>query len=180
MRKRVFGRKLKRDANERKALFYGLMTDLVLKEKIQTTEEKAKAVRGQMEKLITKAKRKEQDAISLLQPYLSTEAVEKVLNDLSLRFKERPGGYLRIVKLGSRFGDNARMAIIEWVEKTSARVAKTAEKVPVRQVQGKEKAAKAVKAAQDKPVKKVAVKPAVKKAVKAKPVRAGQGKKGSK
>ena len=62
MRKQVFGRKFKRDANERKALLKGLMTDLVMKESIQTTEEKAKAIKGQVEKLVTKAKRKGENA----------------------------------------------------------------------------------------------------------------------
>lgn len=145
MRKKVFGRKLKRDANERKALFYGLMSDLVIKEKIETTEEKAKAIRAQVEKLITKAKRKEKDAASLLMPYLSTAAVKKVMNDLALRFKNRPGGYVRIIKLGTRFGDNAKMAVIEWVEKTSAVVAKEAVKVEKVAAKAKNEAAKPVK-----------------------------------
>ncbi|HYK08546.1 MAG TPA: 50S ribosomal protein L17 [Candidatus Eisenbacteria bacterium] len=152
MRKQVFGRKFKRDANERKALLKGLMTDLVLKESIQTTEEKAKAIKGQVEKLVTKAKRKGENAESLLQPYLSVVAYKKVINDLSKRFADRPGGYTRIVKVGQRFGDNAKMAIIEWVDKTSAAVAPVAEK--------KVKVAKAVVA--KKPVKKVEVKKEVK------------------
>lgn len=129
MRKQVFGRKLKRDANERRALFKGLMDDLVLKEKVKTTEEKARAIRGQIEKLITKAKRKGQEAESLLQPYLSVAAYEKVMNDLAKRFANRPGGYTRIIKLGERFGDNAKMAIIEWVEKTAVTVAEKAKEV---------------------------------------------------
>ena len=123
MRKQVFGRKFKRDANERKALLKGLMNDLVLKESIKTTEEKAKAIKGQVEKLVTKAKVKGAAAHSLLQPYLSPKAVEKVLKDLSVRFADRPGGYTRIIKLGNRFSDNARVALIEWVEKNSAVVA---------------------------------------------------------
>src|SRR5258708_28892520 len=109
MRKQVFGRKFKRDANERRALLKGLMDDLVLKEKIKTTEEKAKAIKGQVEKLVTKAKNKGKAAESLLQPYLSVKAYEKVINDLAKRFADRPGGYTRITKLGERFGDNARM-----------------------------------------------------------------------
>lgn len=120
MRKQVFGRKFKRDANERKALLKGLMTDLVMKESIRTTEEKAKAIRGAVEKLVTKAKIKGDLAKPLLLPYLSLQAVEKTVNDLAKRFAQRPGGYVRIIKLGKRFGDNAGMALIEWVEKTSA------------------------------------------------------------
>lgn len=151
MRKQVFGRKLKRDANERRALLKGLMNDLVLKESIQTTEEKAKAIRGAVEKLITKAKIKGEAAESLLQPYLTPKAIEKVVKDLANRFANRPGGYVRLIKLGRRFGDNANMAVIEWVEKTSALVAPKAEV--------KEKAAAE---------KKIAVKKTVKKTVKAK------------
>jgi len=117
MRKRVFGRHLKRDTNERKALFKNLMTELVLHEKITTTEEKAKAIRGQFEKLITKAKRKGQQSEYLLQPYLSAEAVKKVIIDVSPRFINRPGGYTRLIKIGNRFSDNASMAIIELVDK---------------------------------------------------------------
>ncbi len=119
MRKQVFGRKLSRDANERKALLKGLMNDLVLKETLQTTEEKAKSIKGQVEKLVTKAKVKGEAARTLLQPYLTPKAIEKVLTDLAPRFANRPGGYTRIVKLGERFGDNANVAIIEWVEKSS-------------------------------------------------------------
>jgi len=117
MRKRVFGRHLKRDTNERKALFKNLMTELILHEKITTTEEKAKAIRGKIEKLITKAKRKGYQSEYLLQPYLSADAVKKAITDLSSRFANRPGGYTRIMKLGNRFNDNASMAVIELVDK---------------------------------------------------------------
>lgn len=122
MRKRVFGRHLKRDTNERKALFKNLLTELVLREKITTTEEKAKAIRAQAEKLITKAKRKGAQAEYLLQPYVSAEAVKKLMSDLSSRFASRPGGYTRLTKLGNRFGDNASMVVIELVDQASALV----------------------------------------------------------
>lgn len=117
MKKHVFGRHFKRDTNERKALFKGLMNELVLHERITTTEEKAKAIRGQVEKLVTKAKRRHEESRQFLQPYFSAVAVEKVIKELALRFADRPGGYTRIIKTGKRFSDNASMAIIEWVEK---------------------------------------------------------------
>ena len=158
MRKQVFGRKFKRDANERKALLKGLMNDLIIKESITTTEEKAKAIKGAVEKLVTKAKIKGEAATAILQQYLTVAAMEKVLHDLALRFAERPGGYVRIIKLGKRFGDNANMAVIEWVEKTTARVA-----MPKKHVQPVEKTA--------------AKKPIVKKI---KPVRKSQNKKETK
>src|SRR5579871_1191914 len=111
MKKRVFGRHLNRDTNERKALFKSLMTELVLHERITTTEAKARAIRGQVEKLVTKAKRKGQQAEYLLQPYVSAEAVKKLLSDLAPRYVDRPGGYTRIIKTGNRFYDNASVAI---------------------------------------------------------------------
>ena len=123
MRKQVFGRKLKREANERTALFKGLMIDLVMRESIQTTEEKAKAIKSKIEKLITKAKIKGDKAETLLQPYLSVAAYRKVITDLAKRFEKRAGGYTRIIKLGQRFGDNAHMVIIELVDKTKTVVA---------------------------------------------------------
>lgn len=117
MRKNVFGRQLKRDTNERKALFKGLASSLVLEERIQTTEEKAKAVKPQVEKLVTAAKKGDAKAHSLLQPYLNAQALKKMLSDIGPRFKNRPGGYTRIVKLGTRLQDNASVVILEWVEK---------------------------------------------------------------
>ncbi len=150
MRKQVFGRKFKRDANERKALLKGLMNDLVLKEGIKTTEEKAKSIKGQVEKLVTKAKNKGEASRSLLQPYLNAKAVEKVLKDLAPRFAKRQGGYTRIVKLTERFGDNASMAIIEWVEK--ATVVEVAEPEKAEKSNKKEALEATVK--EEKPTKK--------------------------
>lgn len=117
MKKHVFGRQFNRDINERKALFKGLVNSLVMEESITTTEPKAKAIKGQVEKLITKAKNRGPQAKPFLQPWLQAKALEKVMSDLSVRFATRPGGYTRIIKLGERFGDNASMAVIEFVEK---------------------------------------------------------------
>lgn len=117
MKKHVFGRQLNRDTNERKALFKGLVNALVMEESITTTEAKARAIRGQVEKIITKAKNRGVESRRFLQPWLQAEQLEKVMNDLAGRFANRPGGYTRIIKLGERFGDNASMAVIEFVEK---------------------------------------------------------------
>ncbi|HUD44285.1 MAG TPA: 50S ribosomal protein L17 [Patescibacteria group bacterium] len=120
MRKNVFGRKLKRDINERKALFKNLLSSLVLNERVKTTEEKAKAVKADADKLITKAKYQDRlHAYTLLQPLVSSEAVEKLLADLAPRFADRQGGYTRIIKMQRRFSDNARMAMLEWTEGSS-------------------------------------------------------------
>jgi large subunit ribosomal protein L17 len=128
MRKNVFGRQLKRDTNERKALFKGLASSLVLHERIETTEQKAKSIKGQVEKLVTKAKVGDQNAERLIQPYLNAQAVSKMMRDIAPRFKSRPGGYTRIVRMGRRLQDNASMVILEWVEKRPEVAAKPAKK----------------------------------------------------
>jgi large subunit ribosomal protein L17 len=118
MKKQVFGRQLKRDTNERKALFKGLVSSLTMYERIETTEEKAKAIKGHVEKLVTKAKKNNSvQARQLLQAYLTNEALQKMVTDVAPRFSNRPGGYTRILKTGNRFSDNASMVIMEWVEK---------------------------------------------------------------
>lgn len=116
MKKKVFGRKLKRDINERKALFKGLMSSLVLNEKIETTESKAKAIRAEIDKLVTRAKKDTQLAKKLLAPKLSPEALEKMIRDIAPRFNSRQGGYTKMARIGKRFGDDATMVLIEWSE----------------------------------------------------------------
>ncbi len=116
MRKNVFGRRFKRDSNERKSLFKSLMTSLVLDEKIQTTEAKAKSIKGHIEKLVTKAKKREGEAKRFLSAHLMPAAVDKVINRIAPQFKNRPGGYTRIVRLGNRVSDSASMVVMEWVE----------------------------------------------------------------
>lgn len=120
MRKNLYGRQFKRDINERKALFKGLVSALVIHESIKTTEEKAKAIRGLAEKLVTKSRKEKFQANRLLQPYLTDPALKKMLSDIGPRFAKRPGGYTRIIKQQNRFSDNASMATIEWVEMTQA------------------------------------------------------------
>ena len=118
MRKNVFGRQFSRDTNERKSLFKSLISALILQESIQTTLEKAKAIKGDVDKIINQAKRgNERQAIQLLQRSLGVEALNKVIKDLLPRFKDRTSGYTRIIKLGRRFSDNAAMVVMEWVVK---------------------------------------------------------------
>lgn len=120
MRKRVFGRKLKRNIGQRKALFRSLARELILWEKIKTTEAKAKAVRPFIERLVTIAKKKGKDGTRTLLARLPDKVVvEKLMGSIAPRFSERPGGYTRIIKLGARLKDNAPMVVMEWVEKTS-------------------------------------------------------------
>ena len=117
MRKNVFGRQFKRDANERKALFKNLLTSLVLEERIKTTPAKAKAIRGAADKLVTKAKKGGDEAFRALAPDVNYNAVAKLVNDIAPRFVGRQGGYTRIIRVGRRIADNAPQVLMEWVEK---------------------------------------------------------------
>ena len=123
MRHRIAGRILSRDAGHRKALFSNLVRELYLHGRITTTEAKARAIRADAEKLITKAKNGLADgaarvhASRQLVAYLRDKTVtKKVFDEIAPRFATRNGGYTRIVKLGKRHGDAADMAIIELVE----------------------------------------------------------------
>jgi len=124
MRHQVAGKKLSRSKDERTALRRILIAQLIEHERIETTQAKAQAVRGQAERLITLAKRgiKEGDtkmvnARRLAAARLSNPtAVTKLFDDIAPRYAERPGGYTRIQKLGPRLGDNAEMVLIELIE----------------------------------------------------------------
>lgn len=116
MRHRSNVKKLDRKKDPRKALLRSLATNLILYEKIKTTEAKAKTVKPIVEKLITKGKKNDLAARRHLLKYLYVEnAVKKVLEVLSPRYKSRKGGYLRITKLGPRKGDGAEIVQIEFV-----------------------------------------------------------------
>lgn len=116
MRKRVFGRQFNKDTNQRKALFKGLMRSFALNEEIKTTESKAKAIKGEFERHITRAKDGER-ARYHLKKHLQEDAVSRLIADIAPRMKDRNGGYTRIVRLGTRLKDNAEMVLLELVEK---------------------------------------------------------------
>ncbi len=121
MRHKVKGKKLGRDTGHRKALFKNLINSLVLREEIKTTESKAKAVRGLIDKLITRGKAGTLHARRLIAAFLANQkAVNKIVDELGPRFKARPGGFTRIVRLGRRRGDDAMMVRLELVEKKEA------------------------------------------------------------
>lgn len=140
MKKNVFGRKLKRDKNERKALFKSLMSSLVLSERIKTTEAKAKAIKPEIEKLVTKAKKGEISAKKILEKSLSKPAFDKMLKDIAPRFSQRQGGYTRLIKLGKRFGDDAPLVMIEWTEEARIVAAKAPKTKEVKKKETKKKA----------------------------------------
>jgi len=117
MRHRVFGRKLNRNFNQRKALFRSLIIALVNKGRIKTTEAKAKAIRPFVDKIITKVKGGTlKDRRWVLSKIPNKEVVEKLFKEIGLMFSSRNSGFTRIIKIGGRSGDLANMVILEWVE----------------------------------------------------------------
>ena len=173
MRHRNSGRKFDRDTSHRKATLRALTANLVLYERIETTDARAKEVRRVAERLITKARRLGESAytpndkldakarsrrlaterlVAAVIPRFVTRTdkggehkqvnlVEKVLVDLGKRFKDRPGGYTRIIKFGPRRGDGAPMSALELVEGVAAAEQDAGEEKP------KKKAKKAKPAA---------------------------------
>ena len=108
--------KLSRTASHRKALLRNLCKEVIDHERIQTTEAKAKAVRPEVEKLITLAKRGDLHARRLAaQKIQDHEVLARLFAEIATKFAQRPGGYTRILKLGQRQGDGAPMARIELV-----------------------------------------------------------------
>jgi len=121
MRHRRAGRKLNRSSGQRQALFRNLAVELLDHEVIHTTEAKAKSIRPQTEKLISLAKRgvlgNRIHAQRLAMARLNNEVVvKKLFNEIAPRYASRPGGYVRITRLGPRKGDGAEMVQIELVE----------------------------------------------------------------
>ncbi len=117
MRHRKSGRQLNRNSSHRKAMFKNMSVSMVKHEFIKTTLAKAKELRRVVEPLVTLSK---QDSVAnrrlAFDRLRDREAVTKLFNDLGPRFKERPGGYLRILKCGYRAGDKATMAYVQFVE----------------------------------------------------------------
>jgi large subunit ribosomal protein L17 len=116
MKKRKKGRKLNRKKDQRKALLKSLASSLLLREKIETTEAKSKEVSRFIERQINRAKTSNLASRRLLSNFFSPRAVKKLVDEIGPRYKERRGGYSRIIKLGRRKSDGARMAIIELVK----------------------------------------------------------------
>ena len=117
MRHRVAGRKLSRPTEQRWALYRNLVADLVKYDKITTTEAKAREIRGLAEKMVTLGKEGSLASRRRALAFIAdTKLVNKIFTELATRYAERAGGYTRIVKLGRRVGDGARLAQIQMVE----------------------------------------------------------------
>jgi large subunit ribosomal protein L17 len=113
------GRKLSRNTSHRKALLDNLVRAVILHESIRTTTPKAKETRKLVERVITKARENTLAARRVVHRTVRDQAaLAKLFESIGPRFKERPGGYTRIVHVANRIGDNAPMAILELVEKS--------------------------------------------------------------
>ena len=119
MRHRKSGRKLNRNSSHRKALMKNLAIAFIERELIKTTVPKAKELRGFVEPLITLAK---VDSVANRRRAFSKLRMESIVNklftEIAVKSKDRPGGYLRIIKAGFRPGDKADMAYVEWVDRS--------------------------------------------------------------
>jgi len=114
-------RKLNRTAEHRKAMFANMACSLIEHEQIKTTLPKAKELKSYVEKLITLGKRGDLHARRLVASQIRQEpAVKKLFDTLGARYKDRQGGYTRVLKAGFRYGDMAPMAIIELVDRDTA------------------------------------------------------------
>ena len=118
MRHRIKGRKLNRTSAHRKSMFKNLAASLIKYEQIVTTLPKAKDLRPIVEKMITLGKKGTLHARRQLISKLPKDAeIEKVMKEFSERYKDRKGGYVRIIKKGYRYGDSSPMAIIELLDR---------------------------------------------------------------
>ena len=118
MRHRKSGRHLNRTSSHRKAMFRNMAVSLVEHELIRTTVPKAKELRRVVEPMVTAAKANHHSKRRMMFDRLRDRAaVTKLFNELGPRYQERPGGYTRILRCGFRPGDNAPMAIIEFVDR---------------------------------------------------------------
>ena len=124
MRHRIAGRKFNRTSSHRKAMFSALATSLFRHEQIKTTLPKAKDLRGIVEPLITKALKGDLAARREVGKTIKdADILKKLFSEIAPRFKKRPGGYTRVLKMGFRQGDCAPMALIELTELAPEEVA---------------------------------------------------------
>ena len=111
-------KKLNRTSSHRKALMSNLASSLIIHKQIRTTNAKAKELRRFVEKIITLGKKNtlesRRKALSILQ---DSNMTKKIFDVLAKRYQDRNGGYTRIIKLGNRFGDNASVAVIEFIDR---------------------------------------------------------------
>lgn len=163
MRHRVKGRGLGRTSSHRRAMLRNMVTSLLENERIETTLEKAKEARSIAEKIITLGKRQDLHARRLALRFVRRkDVVAKVFSELAERFKDRPGGYTRITRLGHRAGDGANMSILELLPATAEKAPGAKKTRRLRKTKGA-KEGEAEKAKTPKEKTKKEVKPVTKK-----------------
>src|SRR5512144_334699 len=162
MKHRVVGRRLDRTTEHRTAMFRNLVTSLIRHERITTTTPKAKELKRFADKMITLAKRATPHSRRIAnRDVRDVEVLNKLFGPIADRFKTRPGGYTRLVRVGHRAGDNAELAVIELLDRAPA--------APEGETKGEAKAEKKPKAkTEKKPKAEAAEKAEKKKAKKAK------------
>ena len=140
MRHGFANKKLNRTSEHRKALLKNMLNSLIKYEQIKTTLPKAKFLKPQADKIITLGKKKNLHNTKMLISQLQdTKLADKVKKKLSKRYEKRSGGYTRIIKAGFRYGDNAPMAIIEFVDRDiEAKKIDKKKKEPVKETEKKE------------------------------------------
>lgn len=117
MRHGVHNKRLGRTSSHRRALFRNQLASLFEHESLTTTVAKAKELRPIAERLVTRGKKGDLEAYRRIRRWIPNRTlVKKVVEDLAKRFEDRPGGYLRIVKVGPRSGDGAEMAVVQFVD----------------------------------------------------------------
>ncbi len=131
MKKKVFGRKLSRSRPAREALFSSLIRGMILNGKIVTTYAKAKAIRGDLEHMVTLAKRGDLNSRKRALAYLDNarEVTNALFSDVAAAFTARTSGFTRVINLPRRRGDNAKVVRIEWTEKVELKPKAKVEKV---------------------------------------------------
>ena len=143
MRHKIGYKKLNRTSEHRKALIKNMLNSLIKYEQITTTLPKAKVLKPQADKVITLGKKDNlQNTKTLISKLQDTKSANKVKKTLSKRYENRKGGYTRIIKAGFRYGDNAPMAVIEFVDRD----------VEAKKVDRKKKEAKKVTKSEDQKV----------------------------
>lgn len=115
MKHKVKGRKFKRSSSQRKALIKHLAEAIIIRKKIKTTEAKAKELSANIDKLVTTAKKGNLAAAKSVHSFLCDQAAKELLGTVAKKYKDRNGGYTRIIKIKERKGDAARMSVIEFV-----------------------------------------------------------------
>jgi large subunit ribosomal protein L17 len=140
MRHGMVNKKLNRTSEHRKALLKNMLNSLIKYEQIKTTLPKAKFLKPQADKIITLGKKNTLHNTKILISQLQdTKSANKVKKTLSKRYEKRSGGYTRIIKAGFRYGDNAPMAIIEFVDRdVEAKKIDKKKKEPVKEADKKE------------------------------------------